>query len=120
MDEFSVGLVKDNIYVWKLIIVGPADTPLEGGLFKAKLEFPKNYPNNPPKMKFSSKLFHPNIYPDGKVCISILHPPGEDAHNQQESASERWRPVHTVNSIVQSVICMLCEPNIEVRQYISD
>lgn len=36
------------------------------------------------------------MFPDGKVCISILHPPGEDAFNPQESASERWSPVHTV------------------------
>lgn len=39
---------------------------------------------------------HPNVFPDGKVCISILHPPGEDAFNPQESAAERWSPVHTV------------------------
>ena len=43
--------------------------------------------------------------------MTSLHPPGEDAHNAQEKASERWLPIHTVNSIVQSVILMLCEPN---------
>lgn len=43
---------------------------------------------------------HPNVFPDGKVCISILHPPGEDIYNPQESASERWSPVHTVGVVV--------------------
>ena len=41
---------------------------------------------------------HPNVFPDGKVCISILHPPGVDAFNPQESAAERWSPVHTVRA----------------------
>ena len=40
--------------------------------------FPQDYPLNPPTMRFTSKIFHPNIYPDGRVCISILHPPGDD------------------------------------------
>lgn len=40
------------------------------------------------------------MFPDGKVCISILHPAGEDAMNPQESASERWSPVHTVRGVL--------------------
>lgn len=51
------------------------------------------------------------VYEDGKVCISILHPPGEDQFNQQESAIERWRPILGVESIVVSVISMLSDPN---------
>lgn len=39
---------------------------------------PKNYPMSPPEFKFVRPLFHPNIYKDGKLCISILHAPGED------------------------------------------
>ncbi len=53
------------------------------------------------------------VYPDGKVCISILHPPGEDAYNQQETANERWRPILGVESILLSVISMLNDPNID-------
>ncbi|KAL6954350.1 Ubiquitin-conjugating enzyme E2 14, partial [Sarracenia purpurea var. burkii] len=51
-------------------------------------------------------------YPDGHVCISILHPPGDDP-NGYELASERWSPVHTVESIVLSIISMLSSPNDE-------
>ena len=50
----------------------------EGGFFKASLEFPKDYPQKPPKMKFVSEIWHPNIDKDGNVCISILHDPGDD------------------------------------------
>lgn len=52
------------------------------------------------------------VYKDGKVCISILHAPGRDP-NEYETASERWLPVHTVESILVSVISMLASPNDE-------
>ena len=58
-------------------------------------------------------MWHPNIYPDGKVCISILHPPGTDEFNAQESAEERWRPILGVEAILISVISMLNDPNID-------
>mmetsp|Transcript_46934 Transcript_46934/g.34363 ORF Transcript_46934/g.34363 Transcript_46934/m.34363 type:complete len:91 (+) Transcript_46934:214-486(+) len=64
-------------------------------------------------MRFITKMWHPNVYPDGKVCISILHPPGTDQFNSQETADERWRPIHGVDSIILSVISMLNDPNIE-------
>lgn len=73
-------------------------------------------------MTFKTPMFHPNskslfspifsVYPDGKVCISILHAPGADA-TSGETAAERWRPIHTVESILMSVISMLTEPNID-------
>eukprot|EP00850_Spirogloea_muscicola_P015045 SM000112S23987 [mRNA] locus=s112:195875:196795:+ [translate_table: standard] len=59
------------------------------------MSFPSNYPNNPPSVKFTSEMWHPNVYPDGRVCISILHAPGDDP-NGYEQACERWSPVHTV------------------------
>lgn len=52
------------------------------------------------------------VYPDGTVCISILHPPEEDKYGY-ESAAERWLPVHTPESILLSVISMLSSPNDE-------
>ena len=58
-------------------------------------------------------MWHPNIYPDGKVCISILHAPGTDELNAQETAEERWRPILGVESILMSVISMLNDPNID-------
>nr|GMD57578.1 ubiquitin-conjugating enzyme E2 7-like [Ipomoea batatas] len=76
------------------------------------MSFPQNYPNSPPAMRFTSEIWHPNVYTDGKVCISILHPPGDDP-NGYELASERWSPVHTVESIVLSIISMLSGPNDE-------
>ena len=64
-------------------------------------------------MKFVTEMWHPNIYPDGKVWISILHPPGVDEFNEQESADERWRPILGVESVLLSVISMLNDPNLD-------
>lgn len=91
---------------------GPIDTAYEGGIFTVILTFPPDFPNNPPEMKFDHEMWHPNIYPDGTVCISILHPPGSDLYNEQERPEERWRPILGVESILISVYSMLEEPNI--------
>ena len=107
MNGFSAGLADEsNIFEWymsrlmtrDILIIGPEGTLYEGGFFKAKLDFPRDYPLNPPTMRFTSEIYHPNVYPDGRVCISILHPPGEDKYGYEE-AGERWLPIHTVETI---------------------
>lgn len=113
VEGFSAGLIDDNdIYQWEVLIIGPPDTLYEGGFFKAHLQFPKEYPLRPPRMKFITEIWHPNIEKNGNVCISILHEPGDDKWGY-EKASERWLPVHTVETILISVISMLADPNDE-------
>jgi len=82
----------------------------EGGFFNALLTFPRDYPSSPPQCRFTSEMWHPNVYSDGRVCISILHSPGDDP-NGYETAAERWSPVHTVETIMVSIISMLSSPN---------
>eukprot|EP01135_Chromosphaera_perkinsii_P005429 Nk52_evm4s349 gene=Nk52_evmTU4s349 len=103
---------EDNFFEWEALISGPGGSPYEGGLFSAILKFPHDYPLSPPTMKFTCKMYHPNIYADGRVCISILHPPGDDPHGY-ELSSERWSPVQSVEKILLSVVSMLAEPNDE-------
>ncbi len=105
-------IVETNFFEWQAFIEGPPDTPYEGGVFAARFSFPKDYPLSPPKMKFTSRIFHPNVYENGEVCISILHPPGDDP-NMYESSAERWSPVQSVEKILLSVVSMLAEPNAE-------
>ncbi|ELP91657.1 ubiquitin-conjugating enzyme E2 R2, putative [Entamoeba invadens IP1] len=100
----------DNVFVWDIWMEGPTQTPYEGGVFNLEMTFPQDFPDNPPKLVFKSEFWHPNVYPDGKVCISILHPPGEDEMSG-ELASERWIPTQSVTSILLSVMSMLCDPN---------
>ncbi|TGZ71975.1 hypothetical protein CRM22_002350 [Opisthorchis felineus] len=103
---------EKNFFEWEALIAGPEGTPFEGGVFAARLSFPMDYPLSPPKMQFVTDLFHPNIYPDGRVCISILHAPGDDPMGY-ESSVERWSPVQSVEKILLSVVSMLAEPNDE-------
>jgi len=101
---------EDNFFEWSVYIEGPRDTPYEGGIFEMKMEFPKEFPMMPPELYFVSEFWHPNVYKDGKVCISILHPPGEDELSD-ELPGERWMPSQSVTSILLSVISILNDPN---------
>ncbi|XP_064646514.1 ubiquitin-conjugating enzyme E2 G2-like [Lineus longissimus] len=103
---------EENFFEWEALITGPEGTCFEGGVFPARVTFPQDYPLSPPKMKFTCDLFHPNIYQDGRVCISILHAPGDDPMGYETSA-ERWSPVQSVEKILLSVVSMLAEPNDE-------
>lgn len=103
---------ENNMFIWDCLIQGPPDTCYAGGLFSAELKFPQDYPLSPPTLTFTPSVLHPNVYPNGEVCISILHSPGEDP-NMYELAEERWSPVQSVEKILLSVMSMLSEPNIE-------
>lgn len=64
-------------------------------------------------MKFTCDMFHPNIFADGRVCISILHAPGDDPMGYELSA-ERWSPVQSVEKILLSVVSMLAGEYIDI------
>ncbi|KZF25045.1 ubiquitin-conjugating enzyme E2 15 [Xylona heveae TC161] len=109
----SCGLVDNNVFEWEVMLMISDECKFYGGgFFRARLSFPAEYPIMPPKMKFETPIFHPNIYENGEVCISILHPPEEDKFGY-ESAAERWSPVQTPETILLSVISMLSSPNDE-------
>lgn len=112
-DGITAGPIdEENFFEWEAVIIGPEGTSFEGGVFFARLSFPPDYPLSPPSMRFTSEIYHPNIYPDGQVCISILHAPGNDPMGYEKS-SERWSPVQGVEKVLLSVISMLAEPNSE-------
>ena len=115
VDGFSVGLADDNdIYEWVCMMEGPPESDYEGGFFPCSLSFPKEYPNKPPVMRFLTPSFwHPNVYKDGRVCISILHEAKHDETNAQEKMSEKWRPILGVEAVLVSVLSMLSDPNLD-------
>jgi ubiquitin-conjugating enzyme E2 Z len=89
---------ENNIYNIYAIIIGPKDTPYEGGFFFFKFIFPESYPLEPPKAEFHtlySKIrFNPNLYTNGYVCLSIL--------NTWHGPS--WTPCNTLSSILISLL----------------
>jgi ubiquitin-conjugating enzyme E2 R len=98
---------------WKvaLIVLNP-DSVYHGGYFLASMSFPPNYPMSPPDFKFKHPLYHPNVYPDGRLCISILHAPGDDEMSG-ESADLRWSPAQRVESVLLSILSLLDDANID-------
>ena len=71
-EELSATPSEDNLFKWDAMIFGPADTIWEGGIFQLKMIFSDEYPNKAPSVKFVTKMFHPNIYADGSICLDIL------------------------------------------------
>ncbi|KAL2505065.1 Ubiquitin-conjugating enzyme E2 2 [Abeliophyllum distichum] len=87
----------NNIMLWNAVIFGPDDTPWDGGTFKLTLQFTEDYPNKPPTVRFISRMFHPNIYADGSICLDILQ--------------NQWSPIYDVAAILTSIQSLLCDPN---------
>jgi ubiquitin-conjugating enzyme E2 A len=74
-----------------------ADTPFEDGTFRLVLTFEESYPNKPPTVKFLTKMFHPNVYANGELCLDILQ--------------NRWSPTYDVAAILTSIQSLLHDPN---------
>ena len=96
-DGISGTPVGNNIFEWQAIVFGPAGTVWEGGTFTLSLSFTEEYPNVAPKVKFITKIFHPNVYADGSICLDILR--------------EQWSPVFDISAILTSIQSLLCDPN---------
>ena len=88
-----------DYFSWECGIPGPKNSLWEGGLYKINLNFPEDYPVLPPKCVFQQKLFHPNIYPSGAVCLSII--------NEEED----WRVGLKVKDILLGIQELLANPN---------
>jgi ubiquitin-conjugating enzyme E2 A len=88
---------EDNLYVWSATVFGPDETPWEGGVFSLRITFGEQYPEKPPRVRFTSEMFHPNVYSDGTLCMDII----QDA----------WSPCHSVCTLLTSIQSLLCDPN---------
>ncbi|CAH1383043.1 hypothetical protein MTP99_007077 [Tenebrio molitor] len=90
-----------NLMNWECCIPGKKGTPWEGGNYKLRMLFKDEYPSIPPKCKFEPPLFHPNVYPSGTVCLSLL------------DEEKDWRPAITIKQILLGIQDLLNEPNVK-------
>ena len=98
MESITAGPVSDsNIFEWTATIMGPKDSPYEGGIFLLAINFPQNYPFKPPKITFSTKIYHPNINSSGSICLDIMN--------------SQWSPALTISKVLLSLCSLLSEPN---------
>ena len=93
----NVSPSHDNIYNWDGVLFGPNNTPYEDGIFNLKIVFSLDYPFHPPKIFFTTSIYHPNINKDGVICLDIL--------------KEEWSPVLTIDKVLLSLSSLLAEPN---------
>jgi len=84
---------------WACGVPGKAGTLWEGAIYPVTLEFSNDYPDKPPKCSFDAGFFHPNIYPSGRVCLSILDEEGG------------WKPSITVRQVLLGIQDLLDNPN---------
>ena len=102
-DGIYVYINEKNIYKNYALIIGPKNTPYFGGFFFFEINFPENYPEKPPKVKFltidGKVRFNPNLYQCGKVCLSILG----------TWSGPSWRPIMTLRSVLLSINSLMGE-----------
>ncbi len=93
----SAKTIDDDFYHWTASLTGPSETPYENGIFHMDIRFPLDYPFSPPKIVFTTKIYHPNINNNGNICLDIL--------------KDNWSPVLTVSKIILSLSSLLSDPN---------
>ncbi|KAL7763580.1 hypothetical protein ACKLNR_006938 [Fusarium oxysporum f. sp. zingiberi] len=93
----SAGPVGEDLFHWQATIMGPSDSPYSGGVFFLAIHFPTDYPFKPPKVNFTTRIYHPNINSNGSICLDILR--------------DQWSPALTISKVLLSICSMLTDPN---------
>ena len=77
--------------------MGPDESPYSGGVYFLNIHFPTDYPFKPPKVTFTTRIYHPTINSNGSICLDIL--------------KDQWSPALTVSKVLLSISSLLCDPN---------
>eukprot|EP01088_Endostelium_zonatum_P005155 TRINITY_DN16625_c0_g1_i1.p1 TRINITY_DN16625_c0_g1~~TRINITY_DN16625_c0_g1_i1.p1 ORF type:complete len:158 (+),score=24.47 TRINITY_DN16625_c0_g1_i1:27-476(+) len=88
---------EDNLRYFDVIITGPQGSPYEDGVFKLELFLTEEYPMAPPKVRFLTKIYHPNVDKLGRICLDIL--------------KDKWSPALQIRTVLISIQALLSEPN---------
>jgi ubiquitin-conjugating enzyme E2 D/E len=94
----SAGPVEEaNLFQWTGTIMGPEDSPYHGGVYFLNVQFPSDYPFKPPKLTFTTRIYHPNINSNGSICLDIL--------------KDQWSPALTISKVLLSISALLTDAN---------
>jgi ubiquitin-conjugating enzyme E2 D/E len=93
----SAGPVGDDLFHWQCTMMGPDDSPYLGGVYSLNIHFPPDYPFKPPKVNFTTKIYHPNINSNGSICLDIL--------------KDQWSPALTISKVLLSISSLLTDAN---------
>ncbi|XP_028308564.1 ubiquitin-conjugating enzyme E2 T [Gouania willdenowi] len=92
---------EEQMHHLRAQIVGGSETPYEGGLFLLEVNIPERYPFEPPKIRFLTPIYHPNIDNSGRICLDALKLPPKGA----------WRPSLNISTVLTSIQLLMAEPN---------
>ena len=92
----SAGPVGDDLFHWQATIMGPDDSPYAGGVYFLNIHFPANHPFEPPKINFTTRIYHCNINANGGICLDIL--------------KDQWSPALTIKTALLSLQALMCSP----------
>lgn len=87
----------DNLRYFAVAIEGPGDSPYEKGVFNLELFLPSDYPMAPPKVRFLTRIYHPNVDKLGRICLDIL--------------KDKWSPALQIRTVLLSIQALLSAPN---------
>jgi ubiquitin-conjugating enzyme E2 N len=87
----------DNLRYFSVAIEGPSDSPYENGVFQLELFLPSDYPMAPPKVRFLTKIYHPNVDKLGRICLDIL--------------KDKWSPALQIRTVLLSIQALMSAPN---------
>jgi ubiquitin-conjugating enzyme E2 S len=96
-EGIRVQLSEESVLDLIGIVEGPEGTPYQGGYFRVKFEFTEEFPAAPPKCRFTTKIFHPNVSSAGEICVSTL--------------KKDWKPSYGIGHILVTIKCLLIYPN---------
>lgn len=91
----------DRLDILDAEIRGAKGTPYQGGIFRLEVVIPSEYPLKPPRVRFLTKIYHPNIDSQGRICLDSLNMPPKGA----------WKPSLNVATLLTSVLALMSEPN---------
>jgi ubiquitin-conjugating enzyme E2 D len=89
--------MADDMFRWQATLLGPTESPYENGVFFLEINFPAEYPYKPPRIHFTTKIYHPNINSNGGICLDIL--------------KDQWSPALTISKVLLSICSLLNDPN---------